>query len=623
MAPCAPALTTAETAPRAPLGQHLAPCVMGRCACCLCVPACPGVRPARPGQALRDKFHMADTEVPSCRPALWLCTPSLPNPLGLRRRPSPARPLTLPCSPLCSDRVCAVQKTRFWFDPTEVLESESKQFLDKKRVGLPPRPPPRRTPRCLAAGACLWSGSFHCAVFPLCCYSCGSPVCMAPTSALRPGHAPLPVPSPPGRSRPLPALWLHVPSAATPPSGTARPAAWSHPNEWPRDGSLPIPFVHHPLSLGNKVVAYLYQIFREPCKSPSLPLSPVTLTLVPIVALTVRLASTFCNCDNMHRTVYSIPYTSFPQVSDASKYAAPAPPHAPPSRVCPGAPCAKPLRTLLPAFPAILLRCQLCHCPPPRLLLPRMTAGHIWTAPVFTGHSVAPSSSVFGKVVVCQRASVWDDVVLRGDQSTIWVGTGCQVMEGTTITTEAPDFENGFFGDVMIGQFAMIEPGCTIHAATIGGAAWIGTRCLLLRGSYVEPGARLMDGSALPAGCRVPAAEVWGGNPAKFIRKVSLVDDYDTVGVTDHYERRSALNPHGNDWHMNTSLEHREVEELSLEIENKLKDHLMSAPEDVKHMLRECTLELTKWAAHSFQSVPKTKRQRNIMSWDTVDRADY
>lgn len=53
----------------------------------------------------------------------------------------------------------------------------------------------------------------------------------------------------------------------------------------------------------------------------------------------------------------------------------------------------------------------------------------------------------------------------------------------------------------------------------------IGQRCILMEGSLVETNAILESGSVVPPGRRIPAGELWAGNPAKFVRQLT----YDEV----------------------------------------------------------------------------------------------
>jgi carbonic anhydrase/acetyltransferase-like protein (isoleucine patch superfamily) len=72
-----------------------------------------------------------------------------------------------------------------------------------------------------------------------------------------------------------------------------------------------------------------------------------------------------------------------------------------------------------------------------------------------------------------------------------------------------------------IGNFVTIEPSCVLRSCRIGNFCLVGARSVLCEGSLMEPYSMLTPGSVLPPARRVPEGEVWGGTPAKFIRKMT------------------------------------------------------------------------------------------------------
>ena len=66
-----------------------------------------------------------------------------------------------------------------------------------------------------------------------------------------------------------------------------------------------------------------------------------------------------------------------------------------------------------------------------------------------------------------------------------------------------------------------VGPNCTIRSATIQDDCWIGPRCIIMEGALVETQSMLAAGTVLPPGRLVPSGELWAGNPAKFVRKLT------------------------------------------------------------------------------------------------------
>ena len=79
----------------------------------------------------------------------------------------------------------------------------------------------------------------------------------------------------------------------------------------------------------------------------------------------------------------------------------------------------------------------------------------------------------------------------------------------------------GLVAATMIGRYVSVGPNCTIRSATIQDDCWIGPRCVLMEGALVETQSMLAAGTVLPPGRLVPSGELWAGNPANFVRKLT------------------------------------------------------------------------------------------------------
>ncbi|XP_057873162.2 gamma carbonic anhydrase 1, mitochondrial isoform X2 [Cryptomeria japonica] len=83
-------------------------------------------------------------------------------------------------------------------------------------------------------------------------------------------------------------------------------------------------------------------------------------------------------------------------------------------------------------------------------------------------------------------------------------------------------------GDVKVGQGSSIWYGCilrghsaVLHGCTIEDEAFVGMGATLLDGVVVEKNAMVAAGALVRQNARIPTGEVWGGNPAKFLRKLT------------------------------------------------------------------------------------------------------
>lgn len=137
-----------------------------------------------------------------------------------------------------------------------------------------------------------------------------------------------------------------------------------------------------------------------------------------------------------------------------------------------------------------------------------------------TNNFIAPNASVIGNVELNDSASVWYGAVLRGDQSSIYVGGMSSIGDRTVIQSAAIN-PTGFSARTYIGSYVTIGQGCILRACTVDDRSMVGDGCVIMEGALVDRTAKLEAGSVLPSGARVPEGEVYGGNPAKFIRKLS------------------------------------------------------------------------------------------------------
>ena len=64
-------------------------------------------------------------------------------------------------------------------------------------------------------------------------------------------------------------------------------------------------------------------------------------------------------------------------------------------------------------------------------------------------------------------------------------------------------------------------PGALLQSCTIEDSASIGAGAIVLEGALVESGARVGDGAVVHPGRRIPAGQLWEGNPAVFVRDLT------------------------------------------------------------------------------------------------------
>lgn len=113
---------------------------------------------------------------------------------------------------------------------------------------------------------------------------------------------------------------------------------------------------------------------------------------------------------------------------------------------------------------------------------------------------VAPNATVIGSVVIGHQASIWFNVVVRGDNDLITIGAGSNVQDGSVLHTDA-GVKLTLGQRVTVGHMAMLH-GCTIGDGTLVGInsvilnhAVIGRHCIIGANALVPEGKSYPDGS--------------------------------------------------------------------------------------------------------------------------------
>ncbi|KAL3514666.1 hypothetical protein ACH5RR_027383 [Cinchona calisaya] len=133
---------------------------------------------------------------------------------------------------------------------------------------------------------------------------------------------------------------------------------------------------------------------------------------------------------------------------------------------------------------------------------------------------VAPSASIIGNVHVRRASSIWYGCVLRGDVNSISVGSGTNIQDNSLVHVAKPNL-SGKVLPTIIGDNVTIGHSAVLHGCTVEDEAFIGMGAMLLDGAVIEKHTMVAAGALVRQNTRVPSGEVGGGNPAKFLRKLS------------------------------------------------------------------------------------------------------
>ncbi|MEG1546899.1 MAG: gamma carbonic anhydrase family protein [Bacteroides sp.] len=127
---------------------------------------------------------------------------------------------------------------------------------------------------------------------------------------------------------------------------------------------------------------------------------------------------------------------------------------------------------------------------------------------------LADNATIIGDVIMGNECSIWFSTVLRGDVNSIRIGNKVNIQDGSVLHTlyEKSTLE--------IGNNVSVGHNVTIHGACIKDGALIGMGSTILDHAVIGEGAIIAAGSLILSNTIVEPGSIWGGVPAKFIKKV-------------------------------------------------------------------------------------------------------
>lgn len=128
---------------------------------------------------------------------------------------------------------------------------------------------------------------------------------------------------------------------------------------------------------------------------------------------------------------------------------------------------------------------------------------------------IAPSASIIGAVKIGQQSGIWFNCTLRADVEPIYIGNNTNIQDGTVIHCTRGGFKTIIGDNVTVGHNAVL------HACTLEDVSFVGMGAIILDRAIVKSGAMVAAGSLVPPGKIIPQGEIWAGNPAKFLRKLT------------------------------------------------------------------------------------------------------
>lgn len=147
---------------------------------------------------------------------------------------------------------------------------------------------------------------------------------------------------------------------------------------------------------------------------------------------------------------------------------------------------------------------------------------------------IAPNATVIGSVAIGNQASIWFNVVIRGDSDLITVGDRVNVQDGAVLHTD-PTIRLAIGRDASIGHNAML------HGCTIGEASLIGINSVIMNHAVIGRGSIVGSNTLIPEGKVFPDGVLILGQPGKVVRDVRPDEKEWILGIAEGYVQRARL----------------------------------------------------------------------------------
>ncbi len=148
------------------------------------------------------------------------------------------------------------------------------------------------------------------------------------------------------------------------------------------------------------------------------------------------------------------------------------------------------------------------------------------------GCYVAATATLIGSVILKRNASVWFNVVIRGDNDLIVVGENSNVQDGSILHTD-----KGI--QLTIGEGVSVGHAAILHGCQIGDHTLVGIGSVILNRVKVGRDCLIGARTLITEGKSIPDRSVVMGSPGEVVRSVTEEDIRHIRGFAERYLARS------------------------------------------------------------------------------------
>lgn len=128
---------------------------------------------------------------------------------------------------------------------------------------------------------------------------------------------------------------------------------------------------------------------------------------------------------------------------------------------------------------------------------------------------LAENAVVIGNTNIGEKASIWYNVVIRGDVNAIRIGSRTNIQDNTVIHATYQTHPTTIGDDVTVGHSCLLH-GCTIHKGSL-----IGMGAIVMDGAEIGEYSLVGAGALVTEGKKFPPRSLILGRPAQVKRELS------------------------------------------------------------------------------------------------------
>lgn len=127
---------------------------------------------------------------------------------------------------------------------------------------------------------------------------------------------------------------------------------------------------------------------------------------------------------------------------------------------------------------------------------------------------MTPSSEIIGDVEIGENASIWFNVVIRGDVHWIKIGHSTNIQDGSILHVTHKT------APLTIGNNVTIGHSVTLHGCTVNDFVLVGMRAVILDNAVIGEQSIIGAGALVTSKTIIPPRSMVLGSPAKVVREL-------------------------------------------------------------------------------------------------------